>query len=233
MAVVQKSYTEDHQPAVSGMVANPATCDVDSRRIEGTGKIEFGTAVQQGASWDQVKRGAAANKFVGIAIIDSTLQPVQDDMFVRGDVASIMWRGDVWVKVETAVGVGENVVADQESGRLSTLENNKLETVDVTAGGSGYTSAPTVAFSGGWWIGSSGDGSRRRRRGRPRRRHERRLRLYQRSDGSILGRWWIGSDGDGNHTGRRHNISRSIHDRSSGGRRGSRSSRWQFAYELI
>lgn len=119
MAVVQSTYTERHSRGDDGLLVNPQTCDVDSLRWEGATSGKFGYAVQQGTAEDQAMAGVAANTFRGILCIDKTLQPVQNDEFVQGDVASVVWRGEVWCRVSHAVTVGQNVVADNATGQLS------------------------------------------------------------------------------------------------------------------
>ena len=124
MPQVQTSYTERHVNAYAGMIANPQTCDLDSGEWEdatagNTNTGKFGYACQQGTAATEVKSGIAAGTFRGILVIDKTLQPVQDDEYTEGDVASVLWRGDVWVPVESAVVVGGDVTVKATTGQLS------------------------------------------------------------------------------------------------------------------
>ena len=50
------------------------------------------------------------NEFRGIACRDIRL-PAQQDVYETGDVVSVLWRGDVAVKVSAAVSAGDEVVA--------------------------------------------------------------------------------------------------------------------------
>ena len=153
MAVVQSAYAEDHAKAVAGMIANTTTCDVDSMRIEGTSTtaIDFGVAVQQGTAYDQAEAGIATATFRGVTVLDKTLNPGQNDTYVVGDIASILYRGDIWVEVEAAVTVGANVTADTTTGQLSTaaVSNSQI----LIAGATWVTAAAAdglaiVRFSG-------------------------------------------------------------------------------------
>ena len=158
MAILQSTYSDDHRAAVAGMIANPATCDIDSRVVKGTTPIPFGVGVQQGTVYNEVIAGVAAHKFVGISVLDSTLQPIQGDEYVAGDVMSVMYRGDIWVAVENPVLVGDNVKADPVSGKLSSTEDQVLERVTVTAGGANYAAATTsITFSGGGGSGAAAE----------------------------------------------------------------------------
>lgn len=126
MPQVQTSYVEQHGEAAAGLVANTRTADVDSGRVEGAGAIGFGRAVRAGTDPDQVQAGLdatsaalASASFAGISILDKTLRPEQNDTYVRGDIASILSRGDIWVEVEEAVSKGDDVTARADDGRLS------------------------------------------------------------------------------------------------------------------
>ena len=150
MATLQSTYLEDHANGAAGLIANFVTSDVDSRRVE-TDRIPFGVATRRGTAYDQVRLGISANAFAGISVIDSTLQPVQDDTYVEGDVASILWRGDVWVELQDAGGndsatIGAIAYADPTTGQLTPVAPGRVNRVRITNGGSGYTSTTTVQF---------------------------------------------------------------------------------------
>ena len=85
-------------------MVNPSTCDVDSFRFEGDADGKFGYAVRRGTAQDQCQAGADFVKnFLGVLVMDKTLQPSQDDEFQQGDVASVLYRGVIWVPVRNAV----------------------------------------------------------------------------------------------------------------------------------
>lgn len=56
--------------------------------------------------------------FQGIAVLDKTLEPGQDDQYVEGDVASILNRGDIWVQVEAAVTPDTPPTVDMATGQF-------------------------------------------------------------------------------------------------------------------
>ena len=151
MAILQSTYSDDHRAAVAGMIANPATCDIDSRVVKGTTPIPFGVGVQQGTAYNEVIAGVAAHKFVGISVLDSTLQPIQEDEYVAGDVMSVMYRGDIWVEVENPVLVGDNVKADPVSGKLSSTEDQVLERITCYRRRSELRSRDHVHYVFRWW----------------------------------------------------------------------------------
>ena len=61
--------------------------------------------------------------FSGIAIQDERLPGTSDAAYVNGDPVSVLWRGDVAVRVSAAVAAGDSVViASAGSGSDATLE---------------------------------------------------------------------------------------------------------------
>ena len=124
MAVVQQagSYNERHAQAVAGMIADTNSCKVDSMRVQGdpATRIPFGRAVQIGATYDEAQAGVDDATFRGVTVLDKTLNPNQDDNYVLGDVASVIYEGDIWVQVEEAVAVGDNASARADNGQFST-----------------------------------------------------------------------------------------------------------------
>ena len=121
MAVVQTAVVEKHVAATAGMIANMLSCTVRSRRFTGATAGKFGHAVQEVvADEGEVEAGvSAANRFLGVLVIDRTLQPVQNDEFVQGDVASVLTEGEVYVPVEAAVTFGQDVTVDAATGQFS------------------------------------------------------------------------------------------------------------------
>ena len=138
MSVVQHQYPNFHDQWLDGQIADTSTCDVDSRIAEGA--IAFGRAVQAGTahtpgdrssqSRDTVTQGITdADSFRGIALIDQRVPATAGENYPSGEVASVIWRGDVAVKVSAAVAAGDDVVvavaasgagaAAEEIGQLS------------------------------------------------------------------------------------------------------------------
>ena len=140
MAILQRAYTQRIEKAYAGLIANMATCDVDSCRVEGSTNILFGVAVQQGTAGDQIMPGAADNKVRGITVRDMTLNPDQDDQYTQGDIAGVLWRGDIWAEAQSQVAAGNNVSAHSTTGRLSSIADTAtgVLSIAVTVGGSGY-----------------------------------------------------------------------------------------------
>lgn len=141
-AVVQSTYTERMQPAVAGMIANMTTCDVDTRIVENSDGVPFGRAVGRGVADRGCRLGAgAATDFLGISVRDVTLAPVTADSayvdeYQQRALAGILFRGDIWVQVESAVVDGADVTFNTLTGKLSS----------AAAGGSQF------AITGARWL---------------------------------------------------------------------------------
>ena len=142
MPVAQSAYREDHNVAFAGMIANPQTCDFDSLEWFGSRAGQFGYACQQGATPERAIAGIAAGTFRGILAIDRTRQPGDEDTYVAGVMATVMWRGDIWVPVESAVVAGNDVSADTVTGQLSSAA--AASTQIVIAGARWMTSQATA-----------------------------------------------------------------------------------------
>ena len=151
MAILQRAYTQRIEKAYAGLVANMNTCDVDSCRVQGSTDIPFGVAVRQGTAGDQIQAGTADNAVRGITVRDMTLNPDQDDMFTLGDIAGVLWRGDIWVETQSQVAAGNNVSAHSTTGKLSSIADAgaSVLSIAVSLGGSGYddTTPPTVTVA--------------------------------------------------------------------------------------
>ena len=128
MSTVQSAYPNFHDQWLDGQIADTASCDVDSRIAEGA--IAFGRAVRAGTahtagnrssqSRDTVVQGIGAGNtgpgtFRGIALIDQRVPATAGEAYPSGEVASIIWRGDVAVKVSAAVSAGDDVVVATEA----------------------------------------------------------------------------------------------------------------------
>ena len=146
MAIVRArtSYTNEIVRAVRGQIANTQTCDVDTYLVEDSAGVPFGIACQLGTSPQHVKLGIAANKFIGISVKDTTLDPSDDDKYDEGTHASIIYRGDIWVAAGAAVTAGQDVSAVTTTGVLSSaaaastqivIAGARWMTTQATAGG--------------------------------------------------------------------------------------------------
>ena len=156
MATIQSTYTEDHSEAYAGMIANTSTCDVDSYVYTGDASIAFGRAMRsttavQGtpgcSGYTDYTSDADASDFIGVNVIDRTLQPSQDDQYSKGDVVSVMWRGDVWVSVASAVTAGGRVsfvVGTGQFGGAAKSATTGAEIAEITNGYRWLTAQSTV-----------------------------------------------------------------------------------------
>ena len=128
MSVVQTEYPNYHDGMVDGQVANTTTYDVDSAILNhATVNVPFGryvrTATAAGANARDVELGVAAGAGRGIAIMDERLPGASAGEYTNGDPVSVLWRGDVAVRVSAAVTGGSNVVvATVQTGADATLE---------------------------------------------------------------------------------------------------------------
>lgn len=132
MAVVQTAYPNFHEALVPGQIVDTQTCDVDSLVNVGDDDIPFGYAVRQasaaGSTAKQCELGVAANVFRGIAVQDERLPAKNGARYKKSDHVSVLWRGDIAVKVSHAVSIGQNVVAaiaaagGAEEGQLSSQD---------------------------------------------------------------------------------------------------------------
>ena len=128
MSQVQTTYPNFHDGLVDGQIADTTTCDVDSLAAEGP--IAFGRAVRQGAAARGGLQGITDRlSFRGIAVMDERVPARGGASYPAAEIASVLWRGDIAVKVSAAVAVGNDVVvatvasgagnAAEEVGQLS------------------------------------------------------------------------------------------------------------------
>lgn len=149
MSVIQSNYSETHTNGRNGQIASSHSFDADSYRVEGD-NIPFGRACKKGTADDQTSLGVAAGNFVGVSVMDRTLPPEQNDQYKVGNVASMMIRGDIFIRVARPVAAGDNVVADLSTGELSSADTDEVGEVNITnKGTTAYGAVPTVAFTGG------------------------------------------------------------------------------------
>ena len=158
MATVQSTYQETHDVAVAGMMADVHTCDVDSYEFEGDDSDSqvgrFGYAVRLGTGAGKCKMPItgtprmAPEDFVGILVMDRTLNADQNDRYNAGDVASVLVRGTIWVEVDAAVAIGDLVTINPLSGQFSTGDVG-VGGYEVTAPGTNVSAGTTASVSGG------------------------------------------------------------------------------------
>ncbi|MCY4670317.1 MAG: hypothetical protein OXC29_20300 [Rhodococcus sp.] len=149
MATTQSVYRETHEAGSPGLCATTRFNERTSLVVE-SGEIPFGYAVSYGSDGagnrvsDGTKAIAGNGDIAGVAIMDKTLIASQEDKFVTGDVVGALWRGDIWVPAAGSVSRGDavGVAADGQLG-----PSGSVGAATITNSGSGYTSAPGVAFA--------------------------------------------------------------------------------------
>ena len=137
MAIVQTSYNERTASARLGQVATTSTCDIATYTCDESAGIDFGVAVRPiGTSGTQVQLGVggddstpyAVTSFLGVAVRDITREQQNHpaglssvDKYVDGDIMTVLYRGDVWVTVESGqtVNAGQPVTVKEADGRFS------------------------------------------------------------------------------------------------------------------
>lgn len=127
MPVVQSSYAKKHSEGYEGQVATTATCDVSTFVADGTAGIGFGLAVKRGTNAGDCALGAVAaaatpfhaTDFLGVSVRDRTRDPVDADKYKDNAHVDVLYRGDVYVKVESAVALGDDVTVDTSTGKFS------------------------------------------------------------------------------------------------------------------
>lgn len=132
MAVVQAAneYQERMDDAYAGMIATGTLCITDTY-VAATGQnIAYGVAVQRGANAGECVIGAtgtatALTNFLGVAIATPTrLADVSgantSAHYNAGDNLTVLSQGDIWVQVDGAVAVGDDVTVTDATGELGT-----------------------------------------------------------------------------------------------------------------
>ena len=131
MPAVQTDYPERIGEYYEGQVINPHNYDADTYIAEAS--IGFGRAVKRGTGGDksivagvEPSAGGSApypvNEFYGITIKDPTRDPEDNDTYRKGAHVSVMWRGDVVVKVKAAVNAGNTVKVDTADGLFTSAD---------------------------------------------------------------------------------------------------------------
>lgn len=127
MAVVQNTYLRVHAKAYNGMIADTATCDVDTFIADGAGGIGFGVGVKRGTNAGDCAVGVVgagatpfhATDFLGVTVRDRTRAPDDDDEYADNSHVNVLYRGDIWVTVEDAVALGDAVTVKNSNGVFS------------------------------------------------------------------------------------------------------------------
>ena len=131
MAIVQSTYQERVDDAFAGMVGSMTTCTIDSYEVATGQDIAYGRAVMRnGTDVNTIDQGAegtatALTNFLGVAVATgSRLADVSSNTslshYDAGNIAAVLSRGDVWVQVDGAVAVGNDVTVTDATGELGT-----------------------------------------------------------------------------------------------------------------
>lgn len=115
MATVQTKYPNVHDQWLEGQIADTSTCDVDS--YTAGADINFGRAVHGTAASVTMGIGTAES-FRGIALMDQRVPATAGEKYPKGEVVSVLWRGDVAVKVDAAVTTGGIPTVNTTSGKI-------------------------------------------------------------------------------------------------------------------
>jgi hypothetical protein len=138
MAVLQSSYAAGIASAVAGLIANMETQNTITRLCEDT-TIGFGKACFQGTADNEVTATASA-AFVGISVIDTTLENSIADVYAEGDNMGILNKGVIWVVAGDDVAAGEAVYVDGD-GKFVESESGATELPNVVFDSSGAADA--------------------------------------------------------------------------------------------
>ncbi len=134
MAVLQSTYAAPISGAIAGLVANMETQKSITRRCEDT-SLGFGKAVFQGTADNEVTATASA-AFVGISMIDKTLENATADVYTEGQNMGILEKGVIWVVAGGDVNAGEAVYVDGD-GKFVESESGATALSNVVFDSSG------------------------------------------------------------------------------------------------
>ena len=126
MASPFSSVDTSHAIGRHGTIATNFPHKVESYRAEAA--IANGLAVQQGATADECKLGAAvggtpfpATSFLGIATANPTLEAGSTaDSTPAGRRVDVLVEGDIWLTVAADVAVGDDVTITVATGAVGT-----------------------------------------------------------------------------------------------------------------
>ena len=146
MAVLQKTYQENLDPARAGQIADMTLSNVDTRICKTAAGIGFGLAVVKGTGAEAAQLGGDASvsaDFVGITVRDITLTPSAGNKYPEGAPMGVLTEGDIWVEAGAAVTHGQDVAFDPATGALSSdaASTNAGSVRQIIAGARWMTSA--------------------------------------------------------------------------------------------
>jgi hypothetical protein len=129
MPAVQTTYAATLAPAVAGAQATMIPATLISRNVETAAGLGFGVAVAQGAT-DKgiVAFGGAANKYVGITLLDRSARgtTANPDFFAQRESARVMTKGDIWVQASVQVAAGDPVYLVAATGLFTNVSTSNV-----------------------------------------------------------------------------------------------------------
>lgn len=129
MPAVQTTYNATLAPAVAGAQATMIPATLISRNVETVAGLGFGVAVAQGAT-DKgiVAFGGAANKYVGITLLDRSARgtAANPDFFAQCESARVMTIGDIWVNASVQVAAGDPVYLVAATGLFTNVSTSNV-----------------------------------------------------------------------------------------------------------
>lgn len=129
MPAVQTNYAATLAPGVVGAQATMLPATIISRNVEPAAGIGFGVAVAQGTT-DKgiVAFGGAANKYVGITMLDRSARGTTNnaDGFSQRESARVMTIGDIWVQASVQVAAGDPVYLVAATGLFTNVATDNV-----------------------------------------------------------------------------------------------------------
>lgn len=129
MPAVQTNYAATLAPGVVGAQATMLPATIISRNVEPSAGLGFGVAVAQGAT-DKgiVAFGGAANKFVGITMLDRSAigTAAAPDSFAQRSSARVLTIGDIWVQASVQVAAGDPVYLVAATGLFTNVATDNV-----------------------------------------------------------------------------------------------------------
>ena len=118
MPTLQSNYTQYHDGAQLGMIADSRYKAVRSMTYEGATALGFGLALTFGANDNGADLGGTV--FAGIVVSQKVLDPVNNaTAYVQYDTVGLMTQGSIWVEASVAVAAGDPVHFDAATGVIS------------------------------------------------------------------------------------------------------------------
>lgn len=129
MPAIQTNYAATLSPGVAGAQATMLPATIISRNVEPANGLAFGVAAAQGTT-DKgiVAFGGAANKFVGITMLDRSAvgTAAAPDSFAQYASARVMTIGDIWVQASVQVAAGDPVYLVAATGLFTNVSTSNV-----------------------------------------------------------------------------------------------------------